>query len=372
MAETAPEATQTPAQLPNLHVAVLGAGKMGGILLQAFLKQNLFAPEQIHATVAHADKAIARSAQWGVDVSTDNVEAARQADLILVGVKPFQVPDLIAEIKPALTAQKAIISFAASVKTRAIEDAAGIEISVVRAMPNTPSALGAGVAGLCRGRFVKPEQMELAQRIFETVGRSVIVDEKHMDAVTGLSASGPAYIYIIIEALAEAGVKVGLPRDTATQLAAQTVELIVVEIVPTGGGEEAEGNLLGRARRAEAGAAGDHTRDMPVLGPLERHARPAGETRCVHARIVDREALVGIGQHQADGLLHGAHRTIARIVRARHQEAGLLRRRGEALHGHAAARPGVQAIEGGPRAIGCVVRRGEHPIALPWMTTHLD
>ena len=223
MAETAPEATQTPAQLPNLHVAVLGAGKMGGILLQAFLKQNLFAPEQIHATVAHADKAIARSAQWGVDVSTDNVEAARQADLILVGVKPFQVPDLIAEIKPALTAQKAIISFAASVKTRAIEDAAGIEISVVRAMPNTPSALGAGVAGLCRGRFVKPEQMELAQRIFETVGRSVIVDEKHMDAVTGLSASGPAYIYIIIEALAEAGVKVGLPRDTATQLAAQTV-----------------------------------------------------------------------------------------------------------------------------------------------------
>ena len=108
-------------------------------------------------------------------------------------------------------------------KTRAIEDAAGIEIAVIRAMPNTPSALGAGVAGLCRGRFVKAEQMDLAQRIFETVGRSVVVDEKHMDAVTGLSASGPAYIYIIIEALAEAGVKVGLPRDTATQLAAQTV-----------------------------------------------------------------------------------------------------------------------------------------------------
>ena len=98
-----------------------------------------------------------------------------------------------------------------------------MEIAVIRAMPNTPSALGAGAAGLCRGRFVKPEQMELAVRIFETVGRAVVVDEKHMDAVTGLSASGPAYIYIIIEALAEAGVKVGLPRDTATQLAAQTV-----------------------------------------------------------------------------------------------------------------------------------------------------
>ncbi len=223
MAEIAVEAQGAPAQLPHVHVAVLGAGKMGGILLQAFLKQNLFAPEQIHATVAHAEKAVARSAQWGVDVGTDNLEAAKRADLILLGVKPFQVPDLIEEIKPALTPKKTLVSFAASVKTRAMEEAAGMEIAVIRAMPNTPSALGAGATGLCRGRFVKPEQMEMAQRIFETVGRTVTVDEKHMDAVTGLSASGPAYVYIIIEALAEAGVKVGLPRDTATQLAAQTV-----------------------------------------------------------------------------------------------------------------------------------------------------
>jgi pyrroline-5-carboxylate reductase len=223
MTEIAVEASEIPAQLPNISVAVLGAGKMGGILLQAFLKQNLFSTDQIHATVAHAEKAVARSAQWGVDVSTDNLAAAKLADLILLGVKPFQVPDLIAEIRPALTTRKTVVSFAASVKTRAIEDAAGLEIGVIRAMPNTPSALGAGAAGLCRGRFVRPEQMELAQRLFETVGRTVVVDEKHMDAVTGLSASGPAYIYIVIEALAEAGVKVGLPRDTATQLAAQTV-----------------------------------------------------------------------------------------------------------------------------------------------------
>jgi pyrroline-5-carboxylate reductase len=223
MADIAVEASQVPAQLPSVKVAVLGAGKMGGILLQAFLKQNLFAPEQIFATVAHAERAVALSTQWGVDVSTDNLEAARKADLILLGVKPFQVPELIEQIKPALTPAKTLVSFAASVKTRAIEDSAGLEIAVIRAMPNTPSALGAGAAGLCRGRFVKAEQMELAQRIFETVGRTVVVDEKHMDAVTGLSASGPAYIYIIIEALAEAGVKVGLPRDTATQLAAQTV-----------------------------------------------------------------------------------------------------------------------------------------------------
>jgi pyrroline-5-carboxylate reductase len=234
MAETAVEVAQVPAKLPQLRVAVLGAGKMGGILLQAFLKENLFDAEKLHATVAHTERAMALSTQWGVDVSTDNLEAARQSDLILVGVKPFQVPELIAEIKPALSPQKTLVSFAASVKTSAIEEAAGMEIAVVRAMPNTPSALGAGAAALCRGRFVKNEQMELAQRLFETVGRTVLVDEKHMDAVTGLSGSGPAYIYIIIEALAEAGVKVGLPRDIATQLAAQTAFGAAKMVLETG------------------------------------------------------------------------------------------------------------------------------------------
>ena len=234
MSDIPAEASEIPAQLPSIRVAVLGAGKMGGILLQAFLKQNLFAPDQIHATVGHAERAIALSVQWGVDVSTDNLAAARQSDLILLGVKPFQVPDLVGEIRPALTREKTLISFAASVKTRAIEDAAGLDIAVIRAMPNTPAALGAGASGLCRGRHVSDVQMELAQRIFETVGRAVVVDEKHMDAVTGLSASGPAYIYIVIEALAEAGVKVGLPRDTATQLAAQTVFGAAKMVLETG------------------------------------------------------------------------------------------------------------------------------------------
>jgi pyrroline-5-carboxylate reductase len=220
--------------LSELRVAVLGAGKMGGILLQAFLKQQMLAPEQLLATVAHEDRATALSAQWGVEVSTDNLAAVRQADVILLGVKPFQMPALLAEIKPALTPQKLLISFAASVKTNAIEEAAGIEIPVIRAMPNTPSMLGAGIAALCRGKFVSESQLELAARIFEAVGRTVIVDEKHMDAVTGLSASGPAFIYIILESLAEAGVKVGLPRDIATLLAAQTTFGAAKMVLETG------------------------------------------------------------------------------------------------------------------------------------------
>lgn len=216
------ELPQTPANMPGVKVAVLGAGKMGGILLQAFLKNNLLHPEQITATVAHSERAHALSTQFGVEVTTDNLEAAQAADVILLGVKPLQVPTLVEEIRPALNGKKLLLSFAASVKTSSIEDAAGVELGVIRAMPNTPAMLAAGITALCRGRFVSDEQLAIAQRIFSTVGRTVVVDEKHMDAVTGLSGSGPAFIYIIIEALAEAGVNVGLPRDIATQLAAQT------------------------------------------------------------------------------------------------------------------------------------------------------
>src|SRR5580700_9391113 len=208
--------------LPNLRVAILGAGKMGGILLQAFLKNNLLLPEQLVATVQHPDRAQALSVQFGVEVGTDNLAAAEHADVILLGVKPTQVPAVIAEIAPVLNPAKLLLSFAASVKTRSIEDVAGCDLGVIRAMPNTPAMLAAGITALCPGRFVSPEQIAIAQRIFQTVGRTVVVDEKHMDAVTGLSGSGPAFLYIIIEALAEAGVNVGLPRDVATLLAAQT------------------------------------------------------------------------------------------------------------------------------------------------------
>jgi pyrroline-5-carboxylate reductase len=213
----------TPAPvMPGLRVAILGTGKMGGILLQAFLKNNLVSPDQIFATVHHPERAMALSAQYGVEVTSDNLAAAQQADIILLGVKPIQVPGVIEQIKPALNAKKMVLSFAASVTTRSVEDGAGCELGVIRAMPNTPAMLAAGITALCPGRFVSDEQMRVAQRIFQTVGRTVVVDEKHMDAVTGLSGSGPAFLYIIIEALAEAGVNVGLPRDIATLLAAQT------------------------------------------------------------------------------------------------------------------------------------------------------
>jgi pyrroline-5-carboxylate reductase len=222
MSEETYEVVAAAPAMPGLRVAILGTGKMGGILLQAFLKNNLVAPDQLFATVHHAERAQALSAQFGIEVTTDNLAAAQQADVILLGVKPIQVPGLIATIKPALSPEKVVLSIAASATTRSIEEAAGCDIGVIRAMPNTPAMLAAGITALCSGRFASAEQMAMAQKIFSTVGRTVVVDEKHMDAVTGLSGSGPAFLYIIIEALAEAGVNVGLPRDIATLLAAQT------------------------------------------------------------------------------------------------------------------------------------------------------
>lgn len=195
---------------------------MGGILLSAFLKNALLQPAQIVATVAHAERAQLLSKRIGIRVGIDNLEAARGADVILLGVKPSQVVDVVTGIQPALSPAKLLISFAASVKTRAIEEAAGCEIGVLRALPNTPTAVSEGMTALCAGRFSTPDHVALARQMFETVGRTVVLDEKYMDAVTALSGSGPAFLYIVIEALAEAGVNVGLPRDVATLLAAQT------------------------------------------------------------------------------------------------------------------------------------------------------
>ncbi len=219
---------------PSGKLAVLGAGKMGGILIAAFLRSGLFRAEQITATVAHADRAASLQARLRVRSSTDNRLAATGADMILLGVKPTQVADVVRSIQPALRPGTLLISIAASVTTAAIEAIAGEGVAVIRAMPNTPATLGAGMTALVRGRYATPEQMAIADRMFRTVGRTVTLDEKHMDAVTGLSGSGPAFLYIILEALAEAGVNVGLPRDVATELAAQTAYGAARMVLETG------------------------------------------------------------------------------------------------------------------------------------------
>jgi pyrroline-5-carboxylate reductase len=208
--------------LSEKRVAVLGAGKMGGILVKAFLEKKLLSPKLTTATVQHEERAIALSKKLGIPVGTDNLAAAKKADIVLICVKPQAVQGVIEEIRASARPEQLVISVAASVPTSHIENALGSEVPVVRAMPNTPCVIGQGMTALCKGKHASMQHLEIATALFNVVGRTVVVDEKHMDAVTGLSASGPAYIYIILESLAEAGVKVGLPRDVATLLAAQT------------------------------------------------------------------------------------------------------------------------------------------------------
>jgi pyrroline-5-carboxylate reductase len=220
--------------LSDKNLAVLGTGKLGSILLRAYLKQGLFSGKRVTATVRHEEKAAALAKELGTNVSTNNREAAKDADIVLLAVKPQVVGDVLKEIKPILGKDTLVISVAASVPTTYIEQRAGERVPVVRAMPNTCSTVGCGMTGICRGSHASAEHLEIAKAMFGAVGRTVVVDEKNMDAVTGLSASGPAFVYIILESLAEAGVKVGLPRDIATLLAAQTMKGSASVVLETG------------------------------------------------------------------------------------------------------------------------------------------
>lgn len=215
-------------------VAVLGAGKIGGILLQALLKDGLLSPRQTTATVAHEDRAKALARKLGISVGIDNAKAAEGADIILIAVKPQVVEEVASQLRGRLSPRQLVISVAASIPNSLIEKALGAEIPVIRAMPNTPCSVGRGMTAIAKGAHAMPKHVELTTTMFNIVGRTIVVDEKHMDAVTGLSASGPAYIYIILESLAEAGVKVGLPRDIATILAAQTTLGAASVVLETG------------------------------------------------------------------------------------------------------------------------------------------
>jgi pyrroline-5-carboxylate reductase len=221
-------------KLSDKKLAVLGTGKLGGILLRAYLKQGLFTAKRVTATVKHREKATALAKELGVSATIDNREAVRDADIILLGVKPQVVGEVLKVIAPELKEKVLVISVAASVPTAYIEERLGRNVPVVRAMPNTPSTVGCGMTGICRGAHAGAEHLETARAMFDAVGRTVIVDEKNMDAVTGLSASGPAFAYIILESLAEAGVKVGLPRDVSTLLAAQTMKGAASVVLETG------------------------------------------------------------------------------------------------------------------------------------------
>ena len=209
--------------LKGKKLAVLGAGKLGETLIRGLLEADVISAENVTVTAGHQKRIDEMIGRFGVAGTLSNPAAAKGADVIIIGVKPQKVPLVLSEISGVLQPTQLLISVAASVSCAFIEKHIEAPIPIIRAMPNTPCLLKQGMTGLAAGKHAKRDHLDLARFIFDSVGRSVTVDEQHMDAITGLSASGPAFIYIIIESLAEAGVKVGLPRDIATELAAQTV-----------------------------------------------------------------------------------------------------------------------------------------------------
>ena len=222
------------AQRSRKGLTVIGAGKIGAILLQAFLRQKRIPARNLRATTRQPERARALAAKLRMAVGTDNRAAVKGADIVLLAVKPTQVRGVLEEIRPLVSPRQLVVSVAASVPTAFLEENLPAGVPVVRAMPNTPCAINVGMTGLAKGKHATTADVETARMLFEAVGRTVVVDEKHMDAVTGLSASGPAFLWIVLEALGEAGVKVGLPRDVATLLAAQTMHGAARMVLETG------------------------------------------------------------------------------------------------------------------------------------------
>ena len=212
------------AALSDRKLAVLGCGKMGGALVRGWVSAGVLAPVNLRLfdTVRAAAETLADQAGGGARVSPTAASAVEGADLLLVSVKPPLVQQVLADLRSALSPACLVLSVAAGISLAALEEAVGMAAPVIRVMPNTPALVGAGASAFCRGTHAGDEHARIAAQLFGAVGRAVEVDERQIDAVTGLSGSGPAYLYLIIEALTDGAVRVGLPRDVARTLAAQT------------------------------------------------------------------------------------------------------------------------------------------------------
>lgn len=209
--------------LKGKKIAIIGSGTMGRALAGGLLRSGKVAAKDLRGTARTKVTAERLTADLGVVCSTDNAEACREAGIVVLCVKPKDIQKVVEGLgaKGALAHAPLLISIAAGVSTGFIEGLLPSLTPVVRAMPNTPCFIGKGMTAVAKGTNATDEHTALAREIFSTMGRALELEEKHMDTVTGLSASGPAFIYLIIEALADGGVMRGLPRNVANELAAQ-------------------------------------------------------------------------------------------------------------------------------------------------------
>ncbi len=204
-------------------VAFLGAGNMAGALIKGLLDAGRNRPDQIIASDIRKERLAELRKDFGIKTESDNRRALQSAGLVVLSTKPQVFPTLLPEIADSVRPDQLVLSIAAGVPLSVIESSLPSGSRVIRAMPNTPALVQAGATGLAAGSNATDADLEAARRVFEAVGEVAVVKESLLDAITGLSASGPAYVFVFIEALADAGVEMGLTRQSAQRLAAQTV-----------------------------------------------------------------------------------------------------------------------------------------------------
>lgn len=204
-------------------VGVIGLGTMGRCLVQGLIDSSTVAGKDIFFTTKHGEASAQAGRELGLSPVASNQELVKNCPLIVLAVKPQNMPEVLADIRKAVTSKHTIVSIVASVPTEQIEAGLPKGVAVIRAMPNTPALVREGMTAICLGSSAEAAQAELAKMLFTPLGKVVQLDEKHMDAVTGLSGCGPAYVYVVLESLTDAGIKVGLSREVSQQLACQTV-----------------------------------------------------------------------------------------------------------------------------------------------------
>ncbi len=207
----------------NEKIGILGLGRMGRCLVQGMLETGQVQKEDLLFTTRKKENATLATKEVGIKACASNKELVKNCSVIILAVKPQNLDDLLKDVGQDFKANQTIISIVASVTTKAIESRIPKNVAVIRAMPNTPAFVRCAMTAMCPGAAAGKAHQDIAEKIFSSVGRVVQTEERHMDAVTGLSGCGPAYIYLVLEAMTEGGIKVGLPREVALELSAQTV-----------------------------------------------------------------------------------------------------------------------------------------------------
>ena len=219
--------------LENKKIGFIGAGTMAEAIIRGLLKAGV-SPAKLSASDPDERRRNLCQGELGITAVADNASMAQSSDIIILAVKPHVVHEVLVEIGGIFKTHQLLISIAAGVRIDSIQEKLGADVPVIRAMPNTPCLVGEGASAIAPGRFATSAHEDLASRIFSAVGRVAQVSEDKLDAVTGLSGSGPAYVYMFIEALADGGVRMGLPKETALVLAAQTVAGAAKMVLETG------------------------------------------------------------------------------------------------------------------------------------------